>query len=134
MVRHYLSHWTVGILDGDVDPDLVAQALAADGAGPVRVRSGVDPERALIIFQEAGSDALRGMHCLADSAGRAEIGEVSDATGTYIRLGDYGAGREVVRSLVARFGGYFLASDKAGFEWERIPAPSDDDGSEPPAP
>lgn len=134
MVRHYLSHWTLGILDGDVDPDHVAKALAADGAGPVRVRAGIDPERSLIIFREVGSDALRGMHCLGDAAGRAEIGEVSDARGTYLRLGDYGAGREVVRSIVARFGGWFLPSDKAGFEWERVPAPSDDDGPAAPGP
>jgi len=134
MVRHYLSHWTLGILDGDVEPDLVAQALVADGAGPVRVRAGLDPDRALIIFREAGSDALRGMHCLGDAAGRAEIGEVSEARGTYLRLGDYGSGREVVRSIVARYGGWFLPSDRSGFEWERIPAPSDGDVPDSPGP
>lgn len=134
MVRHYLSPSTLGILDGDVEPDLVAQALVADGAGPVRVRAGLDPERALVVFREAGSGALRGMHCLGDAVGRSEVGEVSEARGTYLRLGDYGTGREVVRSIVARFGGWFLPSDRGGLEWERIPSPSDGDGPDAPAP
>jgi hypothetical protein len=134
MVRHYLSHWTLGILDGDVDADRVAQALAADGAGPVRVRAGIDPDRALIVFREADSDSVRGMHCLGDAAGRSEIGQVSEARGTYLRLGDYGTGREVVRSIVARYGGWFLASDRGGFDWERVPAPSDGDAPSTPGP
>ncbi|MDE4914382.1 hypothetical protein PQI07_27300 [Methylobacterium sp. 092160098-2] len=125
MVRHYLSESTLGILDGAVEPDRIAEALVAIGAGPVRIRRSGDPERSLIVFREPETDALRGMHCLGEEAGRAEFGDVADGPGTYLRLGDYGAAREVVRSVVTRFGGLFLASDKSGSDWERLSAPVD---------
>jgi hypothetical protein len=134
MVRHYLSDSTLGILDGVVDPDQIAQALASVGVGPARVRRSHDPDRSLIVFREPETDALRGMHCLGDATGRAEFGDIADGPGTYLRLGDYGAGREVVRSVVTVFGGLFLASDKSGSEWERLPAPTDEPLPGTPAP
>ncbi|WP_408903083.1 hypothetical protein [Methylobacterium radiotolerans] len=134
MVRHYLSESTLGILDGAIGPDRIAEALVALGIGPVRIRRSGDSERSLIVFREPETDALRGMHCLGEEAGRAEFGDVADGPATYLRLGDYGAARDVVRSVVSTFGGLFLASDKSGSDWERLPAPTDASDPGPPAP
>lgn len=133
MVRHYLNHWCTGILEGSVAPEHIAEILGEmPGVGPIRVRHGNGPERALVVFQEPVTKALRGLQCATGDLAVAETGDLMEGPRTSLRIVDHGCARHAVRSIVERFGGLYRPTDRPGVAWERIAAP--DDGDAPAAP
>ncbi|GJD89372.1 hypothetical protein BHAOGJBA_2899 [Methylobacterium hispanicum] len=126
MVRHYLHHWSMGIVEGTVEPDRLAEILGGmPGMGPIRVRHGAEPGRALVVFQEPVTHALRGLQCATGELAVAETGDLIEGPRTFVRIADHGCARQTVRSLVERFGGLYRPTDRPGIAWERIAAPSD---------
>lgn len=133
MVRHYLNHWVMGILEGTVAPERIAEILGEmPGIGPVRVRLGDEPGRALVVFREPVTDALRGLQCATGDLAVAETGDLVEGPRTSLRIVDSGCARDAVRGVVERFGGLYRPTDRPGVAWERIASP--DDGDAPAAP
>lgn len=126
MVRHYLNHWCMGILKGTVAPECIAEILGSmPGVGPIRVRLGNGSDRALIVFQEPETEALRGLQCATGDLAVDETGDLVEGPRTSLRIVDHGCARRAVRSVVEHCGGLYRPTDSPGVVWERI-APAND--------
>lgn len=125
MLRHYLYHWSMGIAEGTVGPERIAEILGEmPGMGPIRVRHGNDPGRALVVFQEPVTEALRGLQCATGELALAETGDLVEGPRTFLRIVDQGCARQAVMTVVGRFGGLYRPTDRPGIAWERILGPA----------